>query len=441
MKDAFCYPLLVLQLLSGLAVCASELPTRAAPAATVDYMMVVTGGELLEGIYPDGHTSFLTRTLRPLGCRCVGSMVVDDRREDIFQALRFATQQVALVIVTGGLGPTPNDITREVLSEFTGIPLQENPEVLAGIEQRLQRGGAELPPNLRRQARTPQGGGYLKNPHGTAVGLVFQSEKHVIIALPGPPRELQPMALQELAPFLQRQFGARPLGSSLTLRFVGLGQSAIDQILKDRVRLPPGVVITSLFEGSRVDFTFTLPGHSEADRERLKRLRKEIAQYLGDYLYADDGASLEEKVLQLLRQRVKSMVLVEIGSAGHLAVRLNAVPGAGDILKGAYVAATEPQMRRLLPGSEEAGGTMGPERIKQMAKTAVKETDSEWAVAVSEVERDEKNTPSLWLAFGPVEDDWITHRLTLRDSGEIARAQLATQILDRLRRYLRPPGL
>src|SRR5512146_2729821 len=102
-----------------------------ATSKPVDYFVVVTGGELLEGVYPDAHTPFLTRTLRPLGCRCVGSLTVDDHREDIQRALRFATNHAPLVLITGGLGPTPNDITRETLSEFTGLPLRENPDVLA----------------------------------------------------------------------------------------------------------------------------------------------------------------------------------------------------------------------------------------------------------------------------------------------------------------------
>lgn len=401
-------------------------------------MIVVTGGELLDGVYPDGHTPFLTRTLRPLGGRCLGAILVDDRREDMLMALRFATQRTSLVIVTGGLGPTPNDITREVLSEFTGIPLEENSEALAELEKRFQQSRSELRPTLRRQTRTPKNGGFLKNPHGTAVGLIFQSEKSVIVALPGPPRELQPMVNQHLVPFLQRQYGARSLGSSLTLRFVGIGQSAIDQILKDRLSLPPDISITSLFEGSRVDFTFTLPGHTEADRARLQALKSEVVRYLGDYLYADDGSSLEEKVVQTLRRKVSSLVLAEIGSGGHLAVNINSVPGMDSFLKGAFLAPTESRMCHLLrmPQGDEFKRGSSPERVKMLAAAAVKESNSEWAVAVSAVEFDEQNTPFVHIAFGPSGNEWITRRLAFRDTGEVALTQLCTQILDCLRQHL-----
>ncbi len=138
------------QLISVVMVCwlATNLTARAAasePASTpsaappTEYMIIVTGEELLRGVYPDGHTCFLTRTLRPLGCRCVGSMCVDDNRDDLKRALGFAVKYAPLVIVTGGLGPTANDITRETLADFTGIPLREQPEVLAEMERRFHQ--------------------------------------------------------------------------------------------------------------------------------------------------------------------------------------------------------------------------------------------------------------------------------------------------------------
>ena len=175
----------------------------------VDYSILVTGNELLTGVYPDGHTHFLTRTLRPLGLRCVGSMSVDDQAADIQQALQFACSHSRLVIVTGGLGPTDSDITREVLSEFTGIALAEHPDVLQSMEQRLNTPRDKLRANLRRQTRVPTRGTYLTNAAGSAVGLVFEAEKAIIVALPGPPRELQPMVRDALVPYLARRFGTR----------------------------------------------------------------------------------------------------------------------------------------------------------------------------------------------------------------------------------------
>ncbi|MCX7826875.1 MAG: molybdopterin-binding protein, partial [Verrucomicrobiae bacterium] len=147
--------LLLFASLAAVAAFAADSASRAAKAQRLDYRIVITGGEMLHGVYPDAHTHFLTRTLHPLGVHCVGSMIVDDVREEMIEALQFATHDTALVIVTGGLGPTPNDITRETLSEFTGIPLREHPEVVAEMERRFKQPKEQLRANLRKQALVP----------------------------------------------------------------------------------------------------------------------------------------------------------------------------------------------------------------------------------------------------------------------------------------------
>ena len=282
---------------------AQETPPTATPQMA-EYSIIVTGNELLSGVYADSHTFYLTRTLRPLGLHCVGSISVDDRAEDMKQALRFAQQRSALVIVTGGLGPTDSDITREVLSEFTGIALREQPDVLQQMEQRFHSQRDQLRANLRRQTRVPVRGTYLLNESGTAVGLVFEQDHKTIVALPGPPRELQPMVRDHLVPYLAKKFGVRSIGRSLTVRFVGIGQSQIDQTMKDHITLPPDIMETSQFEAGRVDFTFSLPGDTTEDGVRLEQLRVALHKYLGDHIYADDAfTTLEDALAQKLALR------------------------------------------------------------------------------------------------------------------------------------------
>jgi nicotinamide-nucleotide amidase len=410
--------------------------TSPAPhAKPLDYLVVVTGGELLEGVYPDAHTPFLTRTLRPLGCRCVGAMIVDDVRDKIEAGLQFATNHAALVIVTGGLGPTPNDLTRETLSEFTGIPLREDPDVLAQLEKRFQHPNEPLRPNLRKQCLVPARGGYLKNANGTAVGLIFDQGPTVIVALPGPPRELQPMVRDELVPYLRRRFGVHALGAALTLRFVGAGQSLIDQTLKDHIAVAPDVTITSLFEGSRVDFFFTLPGNAPEDQARLQRLEENIREHLAEYIYADDSSTLEEVVCRKLLARGGPLALVEIGSGGQLAAALSRVKGIERLLAGAYLGPSATAVARLL-GIPQAAPSI-EQQLREMAAAAARLTHSQAVIATGPVETDAKGNAIVRVLFqlGGVPPE--CQPLSLRDTGEIARNQLATQILDGVRRRLK----
>ncbi len=400
----------------------------------VRYMIVITGDELLAGAYPDGHTFFLTRTLRTLGLQCVGSMFVDDNPADVKEALRFASGKATLIIVTGGLGPTDNDITREALRDFTGIALREHQDVLAAMAKRFNTPIAELRANLRRQTQVPVQGTYLKNSNGTAVGLVFEMPDRVIVALPGPPRELQPMVREELIPYLSRRFGTRPPGASVTLRFVGLGQSQIDQTLKEHVPLAPDIMTSSQFEGSRVDFTFSLPGDTAQDRVRLQELKAKILEFLRDNVYAEDETtSLEDHVVKLLETRGQTLALAEVGSGGALAAALNGARNAPRVLLGAHVAPNQERLRHLLRIAQE---TADSSPTQQFARAAAEEAASRWAIAVGEVRKGDGSS-SVEVAFRLPDDRVESRSLRVSGSDASARARLITDILDQLRRRLK----
>lgn len=434
--------------LTALALACGTLAGLAhAPAADspkpLDYALVVTGQELLEGLYPDAHTAFITRTLRPMGGHCVGAFIVDDRVEDIQAALRFATNKARVVIVTGGLGPTVNDVTRTALAQFTGIKLQEHPKVLAELTRRFGTPADQLRENLRRQALVPVQGRYLDNPYGTAVGLVFEIDPWLLVALPGPPRELQPMMTNQLVPYLRTRFGLRSVGASVTLRFVGLGQSVIDQTLRQKVQLPSDVIETSVFEGSRVDFTFALPGNSPDDHARLRRLADQVRAVLGDYVYADDGASLEEVVCRAVQARKGRLVLVEAATAGSLAASLARAPTGPQVLTGSYVGADVQALRRLLqiPQAQWAGASTAHDQLKLLGQAAGQISGSDWAIVVGPGEPATASA-RVSVAFGFPENRWQLQDLALRGSGHAAQVELVTQVVDRFRRLLQPgaPG-
>lgn len=403
----------------------------------LDYALVVTGQELLEGLYPDAHTAFITRTLRPLGGHCVGAFIVDDRVEDIQAVLGFATNKAPVVIVTGGLGPTVNDVTRTALAQFTGIKLHEHPKVLAELARRFGTPADQLRENLRRQALVPVQGRYLDNPYGTAVGLVFEIEPWVLVALPGPPRELQPMVTNQLVPYLRSRFHLRSVGACITLRFVGLGQSVIDQALRQKVQVPPDVIETSVFEGSRVDFTFALPGDSPDAQARLRRLADQVRAVLGEYVYADDGASLEEVVCRAVHARKGRLVLVEAATAGSLAASLARAPTAGQVLTGSYVGTDEEALRRLLhiPQTQWAAAATAPDQLKLLGQAACQASGSDWAVVVGPSEPAAASA-RVSVGFRSPESRWQLQDLAVRGGAQTAQAELVTQLLDRFRRWL-----
>lgn len=391
----------------------------------LDYMLVITGEELLRGVFPDAHTAFITHTLHAHGCHCIGSTTVDDKVADIQEAVRAATCKVPLVIVTGGLGPTVNDVTRDALAQFTGIKIHEQPDVLAAMEQRLKTPRDQIRPNLRKQTMVPTRGTYLKSAAGTAVGLVFEWGDKVIIALPGPPRELQPMVRNELVPYLRQKFGVRSPGRSITLRFVGIGQSLIDQTMSQHVPLPPDVIVGSQFEGGRVDFEFMLPGNGPEQEARLKELAARIRQHLGECIYAEGETTLEQHVAQTLLARGAKLTLVEIGTGGRLAASLAGLPEAAQLLKGAHVAPSEEAMQALLKSDSR--------ELKSLAQAA----GGDWAIITGAVSTDSAGARSCAVLFRLGGERWESVRVPVQGAGETSQAGLVTQIWDRLRRLLK----
>jgi nicotinamide-nucleotide amidase len=223
------------------------------------------------------------------------------------------------------------------------------------------------------------------------------------------------------------------------LRFVGLGQSQIDQTPEDNVPLVPDITVSSQFEGGRVDFTFSLPEDTLQNRTRLQELKQKIMKHLGENIYADDETSLEEHILKLLKARGQTLALAEAGSGGSLAATLSRADEAEQILTGAYIAPTTEKLSHLLgiDNDDLNGSTSGNQRIKQLATAAADATSSQWAIAVGQTRRNENGSSYVEIAFKLPDGHLESQQVRLRGTGELARSRLSTQLLDQLRRKLK----
>jgi nicotinamide-nucleotide amidase len=253
-----------------------------------------------------------------------------------------------------------------------------------------------------------------------------------MIALPGPPRELQPMVERELVPLLQKRFGLRRLGSSLTLRFVGLGQSQISQTMQEHVKLPTDLIITSQFDAGRVDFTFTLPGQTEAEKEWLAALADTLRRELGENLYAEDSSTLEEQTVRAFARRGLTLALAEVGSGGHITGSLAQVQNLDQVLVGSYVAPTEGGLRHLLQLGTATASEADP--LAELARLVRLRSRSDVAVVVGFPEPEEgrpRKVRVLWADPNPREAQF-----PWSDASAASNALLTTRILDWLRRQL-----
>jgi hypothetical protein len=246
------------------------------------------------------------------------------------------------------------------------------------------------------------------------------------------------MVEQALVPWLRKRLGLREEGCAITLRFVGIGQSAIDATLREQVPLPPRMVVTSRFEGTRVDFTFSLPEAGPQSEQQLMTLTEEVRRHLGSHLYATNTVTLEEVVLARLKARGASWVVAE-SSGPHLAAALSRAAfrkEAGPPLVDSLAATSESDLRRLVSLDDVSWTALtGPDvRAAALARAARRLAGSAWALAIGEPVAVQGDRRVVWVALaGPGERAEIWS-VGLRDSPETGWPNLVSEVLDHLRR-------
>jgi nicotinamide-nucleotide amidase len=238
------------------------------------------------------------------------------------------------------------------------------------------------------------------------------------------------MVERELVPFLRTRFSVRPPGSTLTLRFVGLGQSQISQTLQDHMKLPPGLVMTSQFDSGRVDFTFALPGQAEADKQWLAELGRTMRNLLGDNLYADDDSTLEAQTLRAFARRGLTLALIEIGSGGHIASSLAGTIGFDRVLLGSIVAPSEASLRQIL-GVGDSTATGGPRESAHAARDRCRADVIVIIELQGLVPGESGNVRVTWVDGGYRETQFPG-----TDASPGSRAVLTTRVIDWLRRQV-----
>ncbi len=299
--------------------------------------IIAVGSELLTPDRLDTNSLFLTEELNAIGIEVVRKTVVGDNRDLLAEAFRDALNRVPLIIASGGLGPTEDDLTRETVADLLGRKLRRNDEILRYIEGRFRKLGREMPEVNARQAMVPEGAEILENPRGTAPGLWLEDASRAIVLLPGPPRELKPLFREQVLPRLERRVSGVRLHSR-ELRVTGLGESHVEQRILPIYRRFPEVQTTIL----------AAPGETQIhlrfwaeDAARAKKTLDEIVQgfeiALSDRIFSQDGRSLEEVVAQQLTLNNATIAAAESCTGGLLAQRLTSIAGSSSYFLGGVV--------------------------------------------------------------------------------------------------------
>jgi nicotinamide-nucleotide amidase len=402
------------------------------------------GTELLLGEVVNTHAAWIGKRLFPLGLRIARQTTVPDGpgiRAGFFEAF----PRAEILIATGGLGPTTDDITRETLAEILGLRLRADAGVRADLESLLAARGFTLRERMLRQTLVPEGCRVLRNPAGTAPGLYLPPvhtpswcSPHVFL-LPGPPRELQPMFDNEVLPFLETICGGLERRECRVYRIVGLGESAVEEMIGLELSRRGDLEVGYCARPNEVDFRLI------GARDVLDALEPRLLDLLGDHVVSSEGENLESRVVGLLGSRSWTLSTAESCTGGHLANRITDVPGASAVFREGFVTYSNEAKTRLLgvpPGLLREHGAVSRPVAIAMAEGARDKAGADAALSLTGIAGPDGGSPekpvgTLFIALalkGEASTVCQAHRF-VRDRGTFK--QLASQAaLDLLRRRL-----
>lgn len=402
--------------------------------------IINTGSELLLGRVLNTHQQWLCRRLADAGYETSRQVAVADTGDAIQQAVREAMARADLVIVTGGLGPTSDDITRDKIAELLGRELHEDSAVVEHVRAFFTRRKRVMPDRVRIQAMVPDGAEVIANDHGTAPGLVMGfGERGCLVMLPGPPRELRPMFAVKVLPRIRERFPLAGGFACVTLKSTGVGESLMEEMLESPLRnlTARGLVVGFCARTGEVDVRLTAGGSGAA---AIVAEAAEIARAVGGrHIYGAEDEQLEEVVVRLLAGRGETLALAESCTGGYLAHRITNVSGASSALMCGLVTYSNEAKTRLLGVRESTlaeHGAVSEATVREMASGARESAGTDYALAITGIAgptggTDEKPVGTVHIGLATRAGVTAIHRMNAfdRETFKFVTAQQALELL------------
>ena len=409
----------------------------------MDAEIIAVGSELLTPERLDTNSLYLTAELNKLGVEVVAKCVIGDDRGRLADAVARALDRSAIVILTGGLGPTEDDLTREAVAQATGRELVFHPEIAEALERRFAAMKRKMSEINKRQAFVIAGAEILPNDRGTAPGQWLKSSGAVAMLLPGPPHELKAMFEQQCLPRLARVVPKQAIRTAF-LRVTGMPESDLDALIAPVYKKYPHIATTILAANGDLQVHLRARCDTEPEAEALlAEVVPPIESLLGDRLYSRNGDPLEVVVGGLLRQRNATLAVAESCTGGMLGARLTAVPGSSRYFAGGFITYSNRLKQELLgvPAETlESFGAVSAETAEAMAAGARERGGSTYALSITGVAGPDGGTAEkpvglVYLGIAGPEGNAVTHRRFIGDRERI-RVFTTQAALDLLRRRL-----
>lgn len=402
--------------------------------------VVSIGTELLLGQIVDTDAAYLAQQLSALGINVYHRATVGDNLDRAVATVKQAVSRADLVILVGGLGPTMDDLTRDVIAQVCGAPLVRDPVIAAHLSDWFARRSALLVDTILRQADVPTGAIALPNANGTAPGLLLEKNNKIVVALPGPPNELIPLFETSVFPFLrERTGGQRQVIRSRSLRIVGMGESLVEETVRELMQ-DANPTVAPYAKTGEVHLRVTARGPSEEVADALIAERAALlSERLGDVVYGYDDTTLEAATVARLIERKKTVATAESCTGGLLGARLTSVPGASAVFTTGLVTYSNDAKVHLLkiPQALVASvGAVSPQVASAMAARVRELAETDLGVGITGIAGPdggsaEKPVGLVFIGLAHGDKAWATRHLFsgLREDIRVRATQTALDLL------------
>jgi len=405
--------------------------------------IVTIGDEIISGHTIDTNSAFIAQKLAEIGLPVVFKTAIGDDIRLMEEIFSLAMKRADIVIATGGLGPTDDDVTKRAIVKVFKRNLVFHEDVLEDLKKRFAERGLEMPSINQNQALLPQGATYLANRTGSAIGIVIEEDGKIFVSLPGVPREMHIMVEEELIPFLRARIKQSYL-RIIKLRTTGIIESALAEKIKPHIKIPDTIKFAYLPSYGGVDLRIIASANSREETDKAaEQLAAKLRELVGKYIYGENDDTLEAVIGKLLKDRHQTLATAESCTAGLLAGKITDVPGSSQYYDRGFVTYTNESKTELLGVPEKIlkdHGAVSSQTAEAMAAGAREKSRTNYGVAITGIAgpgggTEEKPVGTVYIAVAS-DNEVVSKKFLMARDREINRSRSVYAALEMLRRAI-----
>lgn len=406
--------------------------------------IISIGSEILRGQIIDTNANFIAQKLTKLGIDLEHISAVSDNLEPLLSTLKLALQRSNLIITTGGLGPTEDDITYHTIARALNLKLIKYPEAEENLKRIFKKINTTLSPSNLKQVYLPEGAKIIINQYGTAPAMILEKDNKIICSFPGVPYEMKNLIEENLIPYLKEKFPPSMIKKSKTLKITGLGESSVNELIRDYINKKTNFSfgIYANPEDIQVQITTQAPTEKETDK-LLQYSVNQLKKILGNYVYGTDKQSLEEVVGNLLKNKKIKVAVAESCTGGMLGEMITRIPGSSEYFQGgviSYNAKVKEDLLKVPPEVIKKHGEVSEQVARLMAEGVRINCHSDIGISITGIAgpggaTEKKKVGLVYMALSDGQKT-ITKKHQLFGSRQLIRLRSARRALNMLRMYL-----